>query len=311
MFLGLLFALAACLLWGTIFVIPQFLPEFSSMEVALGRYVFFGLFSAFLLLVRKMASYPFKTWALAFTFGLFANVVYYIGVVIGVRFATPPLTVLVVGMCPIMAAVYSNWKTREFQFRSLLLPCFIMTLGIVLVNVMEIDWSFKESSLQEYLIGMAGALAAMLTWGLYAVHNARFLKNNPTMPRTDWATMIGVSTLFWVILFGICCSIGENKTVEIQKFFHLTPEVLKYYLCTGFMGIVCAWVGCYLWNRASTLLPMALMGPFILFETLFGLFFVFLYELRFPSLIEFTGILSMFVGIFLCHSLHRKQTAIQ
>lgn len=310
MLIGLLFALGACLLWGTIFVIPQFLPEFSSMEVALGRYVFFGLFSLVLLLTRPL-SYPMKTWRKAFTFGLVANVVYYVGVVVGVRYATPPLAVLVVGMCPIMAAIYANWQSRQFPFRRLLLPCLVMTMGIVLVNVMEIDWSFTRSSLKEYLIGMSGSMLAMVTWSWYAVQNANFLKSNPKLPRTDWATMIGVSTLFWVVILGAFCSLGPYRSVDLQKFLHFNPELIKFYGCTAFMGIACAWLGCYLWNKASTFLPMALMGPFIMFETLFGLLFVFLYDYRLPSLIEFLGMSAMFVGISLCHSLHRKQVAFE
>ncbi len=307
MILGILFALGACLLWGTIFVIPQFLPEFSSLEVALGRYFFYGLFSA-LLLIKKFPRQSLRTWSLAFFFGLVANVIYYIGIVIGVRFATPPVTVLVVGMCPVMAALYGNLHSREFSFRGLLLSCFVMVCGIVLVNVTEIDWSFGKSSLKEYMIGMAGAIVALLTWAHYAVQNAKFLKANPELPRTEWATMIGVSTLFWVILLTGFLTMSSNEIINLQKFVHYSPQLGKFLLCTAFLGIACAWVGCYWWNKASSLVPISIIGPLIIFETLFGLLCVFLYEMRMPTAIEFTGITAMLGGVLLCFALPRKET---
>src|ERR1700722_12523197 len=307
---GLLFALAACLLWGTIFVVPQFLPDFSIMEVALGRYFSYGLFSAFLLLIGKIPKYPLRIWIVAFTYGLVANVVYYICIVIGVRYATPPVTVLVVGMCPVFAAIYGNLQSREFPFRGLLISCVAMMVGIALVNVMEIDWSFSHSSLKEYLIGLCGAFTSLVTWGIYAVQNAKFLKCHPDLSPTKWASMIGVSTLFWAFLLMLFLSSGENKAIDLEKFMHFTTATVRFFLWSAFLGIACAWLGCYLWNRASSLLPISIMGPMIIFETLFGLTYVFLYEMRAPTALECAGIVLMFCGIWHSFSLQRKQTPI-
>jgi len=43
---GILFALGACLIWGLIFIVPQFMTGFSSIEVALGRYLFYAIISS-------------------------------------------------------------------------------------------------------------------------------------------------------------------------------------------------------------------------------------------------------------------------
>jgi drug/metabolite transporter (DMT)-like permease len=299
MLLGLLFATAACFLWGTIFVVPQFLTDFSAMEVALGRYFSYGLLSALLVLFKGptkiIKRYPLKVWIKAFNFGLIANVIYYIGIVVGCRFATAPVTVLIVGICPIFAAVYGNWQMREIPFRTLFISCLGILLGIVAVNAHEIDWSFQDLSFKEYLFGVAGALVALVTWGWYAVNNARFLKENPGICRIEWTTLIGVSTLFWVVLLGAGCSIGKNPSIDFSTFFQ--KDLLLFFTATGFLGVFCGWLGGYFWNRASGVVPISILGPFIIFETLFGIFFVYLYEARVPVLSELVGIAAMLAGI--------------
>ncbi len=38
--IGILFGVGAGLLWGIAFIAPEFVPKYSSVEVALGRYLF-------------------------------------------------------------------------------------------------------------------------------------------------------------------------------------------------------------------------------------------------------------------------------
>jgi drug/metabolite transporter (DMT)-like permease len=40
---GLGFALAACALWGAIFLVPAMLPEFSPLQITFGRFVLYGV----------------------------------------------------------------------------------------------------------------------------------------------------------------------------------------------------------------------------------------------------------------------------
>lgn len=312
MFLGFFFALAACFLWGAIFVVPQYLPEFSLMEVALGRYAAYGLLSLVLFLFKGpryfLKRYPLKAWKTAFTFALVANIIYYIGVVIGLRFATPPITVLIVGMCPILAALYGNWEVKETSFRTLATPCLAIGFGIFLVNFTEINEGIHDFDFKEYLIGMLGAVFALVSWSWFAVKNAQFLKSNMDMPRSDWATMIGMGSFVWVLILTIFLSLGKDPLITVSKFTALSWPLGKYVIGMSILGVLCAWLGCLLWNHASTLLPISIMGPFIIFETIFGLVFVFLYEQRLPSSLESFGILAMLSGISLAVMAMRKKT---
>lgn len=299
---GLIYALSACVIWGLIFVIPHSLTDFSALELTLGRYFSYGVFSAVLLLRRgawHIRRFPLKAWSVALIFALFANVLYYAGVVVGLRYVSAPITVLIMGMCPILAAFYGNWHAKEVAFRKLVFPSICIVGGLVLVNFSEIDWSFQIRSFKEYIIGLLCAIGSVSSWGWYAVQNARFLKMHSHLPRSDWSTVIGVASLFWVLLFGAIIQLSPWPSLDLSKFAHLSPEIIHFFVGILILGMVCSWLGCYLWNQASSYLPLSLMGSLIIFETLFSLIFVFLVERRLPSPQEFLGIASMLIGILI------------
>lgn len=303
---GLLFALLACFVWGAIFVVPEFLSGFSTVEVVLGRYLTYGLLSVGLFLKKGRASFrliPKEGWKKAIIFAFFSNIFYYFGLVAGVRFASAPLTVLVIGLAPIMIALYGNWQEREVSFKSLTLPCVWIGCGLLFVNVAEVDWSFKTRPLSAYLLGMLGVVSALLSWSWFAVQNARFLKQNPQIPSTQWATAIGVTTFFWAVATAFVLL----PFIEIEKFIHLSPDLGRYLIGALILGFLCSWLGCYLWNRASHHLPVSLLGPFLIFESLFGLLFVYVMHGRFPTALEMVGALLMLSGIVLSVRAFRKR----
>ncbi len=309
---GFLFALGACFVWGLIFVIPSFLGDFTPLEVAFGRYSSYGILSICLLFREGwgvITKVSLKVWGTALLFGLISNVLYYIGVIMALRYATAPVTVLILGLCPILVAVYGNFHTKEFSFRKLFFPCIWMLSGLVLVNISEIDWTFTDYSAGGYLIGLGSVCTSLAFWTWYAVKNANFLKNHTEIPRSIWATLLGVGTFMWVLIGLVLCKLGGSKNLlDFSKFSQFSPELSNYVIGVVVLGVICSWLGCYLWNKASSLLPYTLMGPLIIFETLFGLFFVYLCEKRLPSIIEFLGILSMLGGIFLAIYLFRQSS---
>lgn len=264
----------------------------------MGRYAFYGIFSC-CLLFRKGFS-PLKIYTpricmVALLLAFVANTIYYVALIIGLRFASPSITVLVVGLSPILIVFYGNLKVREISYKQMIFPCIWIAVGMVLVNFADVDWSFTSYSVWEYMIGLAGMLVALVCWTLYVVHNARFLKKNPQIPQNQWATAIGVATFIW-----LCIStplLGMNPNImDLKQFLTPTKEVITFYICGAILGIVCSWLGCFLWNKASKYLPVSLIGPLMIFETLFGILYIYIFELRFPSLLEAFGIISMLGG---------------
>ena len=72
------------------------------------------------------------------------------------------------------------------------------------------------------------------------------------------------------------------------------------------MGILSSWGATYFWNNASALLPTGLTGQLVVFETIFGLFYTFLYEHRLPSFAEALGMTLLLVGVLKGVSALRK-----
>ena len=310
MFLGLLFAIGACFVWGFIFIIPTYLSDFSSVEIVLGRYISYGLLSVALFFrsgLGRLRRYTLKTWAVALIFALFSNLVYYLGLVAGLRFASPTLTVLIVGMAPILIALYGNWQTREIAYRDLAIPSLWIGFGLVLVNVTEVDWSFKATSFSQYICGLMGIVIALISWSWCAVYNARFLKRHTHIVISEWTTVIGVATLFWALVIGLLFALGTTDEINLMRLFTPSSATLRYFVCTAILGLLCSWLGCFLWSQATIHLPVSLMGSLLIFETLFGLLFVFLFQKKIPTWIEMGGFSAMMTGILMCVYAFRKK----
>ena len=63
------------------------------------------------------------------------------------------------------------------------------------------------------------------------------------------------------------------------------------------LGLAASWLGTLLWNRASHLLPAALVGQLIVFETLAALLYAFLWYGRWPGMAESAGIALLIAGV--------------
>ena len=310
MLAGLLFAIGACFVWGLIFVVPQYLSDFTAVEVVLGRYFTYGILSTALFFSRgfkKIVRFSPKIWQTAFIYALISNLVYYLGIVAGLRLASPTLSVLIVGLAPITIALYGNWTDKEISYRDLISPCLLIFFGLVLVNAIEVDWGFQTKSLSHYLLGCVGILTALASWSWYAVHNARFLKRHPEILASEWSTAMGVATLFWVILIGALFALGMKEECNLSKFLTLSPDIIRYFMGATALGFACSWLGCFLWSQASVRLPISLMGPLLVFEMIFGLLFVMLFDRQLPSWIEIVGVFAMIGGILMSVNLFRKK----
>jgi drug/metabolite transporter (DMT)-like permease len=294
---GIIYALIACFIWGLIFVVPQFMEGFNSLEVALGRYFFYGIFSSIILAKIKWSGtfqYPSLYWRKALVFSLITTVGYYPFVVLSLRYSSPAICALILGISPITIAFYGNWKMKECDFRTLFFPAALILLGMIIINVPQFIGEFFPTS---HLLGLIYALLALVTWTWYAVANAKILKNHPELASSDWSTMIGVGTFLWVLIFAAFIGIFFHEHVEIDKYITFNAVWIKFIGGSAVLGFICSWVGAYLWNKASFYLPVSLAGQLMIFETIFGLVFVYAIEQRLPPMIEFFGIAFLLTAI--------------
>lgn len=286
---GITYALSACFIWGLIFIIPQFMNHFSSIEIALGRYYFFGAISLLFLLrarLKGFCSYPLSVWIKALVLSLFSG--YYLWVILAIRYTSPAICALILGTSPITIAFYGSWIQKEGNFKNLILPSLLILIGLIMINAPHITMT---NSFWEYAIGLFCSLVSLISWSVYVVLNSRFLKNNSQIISQDWATMQGVTTLFWAIVCGLACSVFLWDEIDVQKYFSWNHDTMSFYFGCATLGLLCSWAGAYLWNQASISLPVSLAGQLMIFETIFGILFVYMLDQQLPSLMEGAGIL--------------------
>lgn len=296
---GCLAALAACFIWGLIFVIPKLIEDFGSLEITLGRYLFYGIWSlAIFCLTTSFAfsKYGKKVWLMALWFGLVANILYYAGIVFSVKHACPAVCALIIGISPITIALYGNLVEKTIDFKRLILPSVLIVTGLLVINWP--NFQTIEGDVWEYVLGLALAGFALGSWSWYVVANARFLKKHPEVCLREWPSLIGMGTLIWAVLFGALWVGFMAKPEDLQRFVTWDETLHTFLLGTAALGIVCAWFGLYLWNIASITIPVSLAGQLTIFETIFGLLFVFILEERLPTVMESSGIALILVAVW-------------
>lgn len=307
MFKGIAFALGACLIWGLIFVVPSFMQGFTSVEIALARYFFYGLISlpiyVFMALRKGTVHYTRKIWYTAFKFTLLSSFIYYTCVVLALKNATPAISALILGVAPIAISVYGNWKERECSFKSLILPSIFILIGLILINIPHF---YRNEQIKMHIWGLFCSIGALVSWTWYAVANARFLKRNPQIPTNEWATLMGMTNLFWVCLFASLLSLFFADHFGMEKYMTPSSELFDFIIGAAILGLLCSWVGGYFWNQACVFLPVSFAGQLTIFETLFGLLYVFTAEGRLPTLLECIGALLFFLAVgYSIHSFTR------
>jgi drug/metabolite transporter (DMT)-like permease len=283
MFKGIVFALSACFIWGLIFIIPQFMESFSPIEIVLGRYLFYGGISLLLLLKGRLSGffcYPISVWIKALYLSFLSG--YYLWVILAIRYTSPEICALILGISPITIAFYGNWKQKEGNFKLLILPSCLIMIGLIMINAPHI---VMKNSSWEYLTGLICSFIALTSWSVYVVLNSRFLKKNSHILSNEWATIQGVATLIWVIVCGLAYNTFLGDEIDLQKY-----EATRFVIGCAILGVACSWVGAALWNKASIYLPVSLAGQLMIFETIFGVLFVYILNQQLPSLMEFSGI---------------------
>jgi drug/metabolite transporter (DMT)-like permease len=301
---GILLVLGACFIWGLIFVIPGMMVGFSPIEVALGRYFFLGLISCIFMLaqgLRKWMKFPWSLWRQACLYALVVNILYYFSLVNGLRFSNASVIALLLGLSPITVAFYGNWQQKECSYRQLLIPSLLIGCGLICVNWPAFSSLPVEAS-WEYGFGLLCGVFSLIAWNWYMVANVQFFKQNPNVSSSDWSTLIGVGTFVWVVLIGFIF-FTTLPSEKWMKYTFVEPSFIRYLVGSLVLGIACSWLGSYLWNSGCQVLPISLAGQLTIFETIFGLIFVYLLESQLPSLLEFIGIITILGGVGL--SMHR------
>lgn len=298
---GVLCALGAGLAWGIVFVIPLILGDYPPAVLSFGRYLAFGVI-ALALAARDLPSLKRldrRDWAMALELALSGNILYYLSLSAAIQLADAPLPTMLIGTLPIVIAIISNLHESTLSWSRLLPPLAVIAAGIALVNRHEVA-HLGARPLDDYLLGAGFATAAVLCWTWYPIRNARWLQQRPHLSSGTWATAQGIATLPLAALGMLGTGIWHAVAAAPQGFdFPLGPTPGRYIALMFVVGLLASWIGTLLWNRASKLLPTALSGQLIVFETLAAFAYAFIWRGALPGPQALAGIGLLVVGVIL------------
>lgn len=316
MILGVIFAVIAGLLWGLIFIEPLLVPEYPSILQASGRYVAFGLISLPLSWYdrKRLRKLLLKDWLEAIKLVLAGHLVYYTCLTSAIQRVGAPISTAIIGTLPLMITViaYFFYKKSEKNFciklsnNTLFVSLLLIAIGLLCINIAELKSEHFVFNIQQYIIGIALAIISVLCWAWYALENAHWLKTHPNNNPMTWANAQGIVTLplsFFVYCYYICVYIDYNRNDFILPF---GPRPVFFIFLMILIGFCCSWLGTFFWNKASQRLPVTLIGPLIVFETIAGLVYIFIHRRLWPSPLILIGMFLLITGVIYAMKTHNS-----
>lgn len=303
--LGTLSGLGAGAFWGLVFLAPKVAGDFSPLQLSAARYLAYGVLAAALLLPRwgrVSGSVGRAEWIALVWLSLLGNIVYYLFLAAAVQMAGVAAASLILGCVPVVVTVVGSRETDAVPLRALL-----PSLALAVAGVGLIGWEALSSrphgaggSVWVQVAGIVCAFAALASWSAYAVWNSRWLARLSHVSSHDWSLLTGVVTGALAVVLAVpAFAFGTGG--------HAAADWARFWGVSGAVALGASIVGNGLWNQASRLLPMTLMGQMIIFETLFALAYGFLWEARWPTLLELLACVCLVSAVLWCVNSHNAR----
>ena len=299
---GVLYALLAGLMWGLIFVGPLIVPEYPAVLQSMGRYLALGLIALPIAWLgrARLRQLVRKDWATALTLTMMGNLIYYVCLASAIQRTGAPVSTMIIGTLPVVIPVFANLlysqRDGKLSWWRLSPALVLIGIGLLCVNISELNQGLPDFSGWRYGSGIALALVSVVCWAWYALRNARWLRENPDKHPMMWATAQALVTLPVSLLGYIAACLWLNgQTPDFALPFGPRPAVFIGLMIA--IAVLCSWVGALCWNVASQKLPTVILGPLIVFETLAGLLYTFILRQEFPPLLTVSGIALLMVGV--------------
>ncbi|MYN18535.1 EamA family transporter [Rugamonas sp. FT107W] len=308
MWTGILCGLLAGAMWGMVFIVPELLTAFTPLEMACGRYIAYGLIAGGLMaprlpaLLRRLDR---GDVAAMIKHALAGNIVYYMLLALGVKFAGVAATSLIIGVLPISVTLMGSKDHGSVPLKQLTLPLLLVAAGIACINVDVLSHDAGNGApLPDKILGVLCAAGALLCWTWYSVDNARYLKRNPHFSSGEWSALYGVSSGLIALAIALVALALFHADVTGAGAVASGRDWTLFWIVNALMALGASVIGNHLWNVASRKVPLTLSGQLILFETLFALLYGFIYKQQLPRGLEIAAMLLLAGGVLWSMRVH-------
>lgn len=302
---GVFYAGMAGAAWGSIFLVPRLLPDFSPLALSCARYVLYGAVSLLALLPKArlvLSQVTRRDAAMLVKLAITGNLLFYTLLSAAIQLAGVTTASLIVGVLPVTITLAGRRDAGAVPLTRLVWPLLLVLAGVGCINLETfLDVGMGAASLRDRALGVLCASGSLLCWTLFATDNARYLKQS-RFNSNDWSSLWGVTTgllslLVWALAEAFSLTGSAHPSAERWQLF--------WGLNAG-AALLGSWFGNWMWNAATRRLPLTLGGQLIVFETLFALFYGFLYLQRLPSTLELTAAALLIGGV--CWTVRRHGT---
>lgn len=314
--IGVLCGLLAGAFWGMVFIAPKLLPVFSPWELAIGRYLAYGLvaFIAALPLMKRIARKLTRADCLALLRQAFTgNLLYYVLLAFGVQLAGVGPTSLIIGILPISVTIMGRRDHGAVPLSRLIWPLLVVAAGIACINIDLFAGGGHAHgaaageavrTVWQRLAGVMCAAGALVCWTLYAVDNARYLQRNPQYSGNEWSALYGISTGVVSVVLALLALLGWLVAGDSLDATGGGRDWQWFWMVNAAVALGASLIGNNLWNISSRRLPLTLSGQMIVFETLFALAYGFVFDHRLPRPLEIAAIALLMIGVAWSVRLH-------
>ena len=298
--IGVLAGLTTGALWGLTFVAPRAVSPFTEYDLAVGRYLVFGLTSVVLMFHKAFRPYgvSLQDAVIAMLLGSVGYILYFITTAFAVNTAGAAIPPLVIGLMPVVLAIVGNISVPTVPFEKLAFPLVMIVTGLLLVNFGTLSRTGLPEEKHSLVIGIIWSFVALAIWVVYGYVNSSVMRRPSPPPALAWAGLQGVgSAIGSLILLVLMFVWGGSYALELPEVSLSDPDTVRFIAWCLVMGIVGSWVATWCWSIASERLPLAICAQLIVAETVFGLFFGFIFEGRAPDTSEALGGTLQVVGV--------------
>lgn len=298
MLIGLLYGIAAALIYAMSYIFPLLVKQYDPVVLSLARYGIFAYFSLIPAVrdFQALKSLERRDWIDAFLLGFIGSLIYYWILSAAVVRAGAVVAGAFSAMIPVVAAVYANATEKnpahKVAWRSLVVPMCLIISGIGILNWSEFLKLVHGgvSNTFDFMVGVFLAFIALFIWTWYPIKNARWLLAHPSSSSRAWATAQGLALI-------------APTTIGAAAYVSLNPDALpgpapEDLLVAGlFLGIGTAWLATLLWNQMSKRMPPALTGQMLVLETIFTVIYAHVLRSELPDFNAVLGTSLLVAGI--------------
>jgi drug/metabolite transporter (DMT)-like permease len=180
MLTGILAGLASGALWGLVFVVPRMTPGLSSVDLTAGRFFSYGAMAALVMAVT-WRSHTLPTLRQAMTalgMSVLGATAYYLLLSLAIHRAGTEVPTLIIGTIPLWVMLFG--KPAGLRWSTLLPGVALTAAGLLLMVVAtRSELLAVQASGGTFWWGVALASGAMVSWTVFAILNAAWLKRHP------------------------------------------------------------------------------------------------------------------------------------